>query len=197
MERFLVLLVLLLIVSGTTSASEKSWKSDAAHSGISFSVSHMVISDVEGRFKEFEAMMRSSKDDFTDAIIEVTVKPNSIDTDNEKRDSHLRSADFFDSEKYPEATFHSISIKKTGKDAYTIKGDLTIRGVTKPVELKAKLRGVAKDPWGGTRAGFKATTTINRTEWGLVWNKTLETGGLLVGEDVDLTINVEFVLEKS
>lgn len=197
MTRFHVLFALMLFGVAAASAGEKVWKSDASHSGISFSVSHLVISDVEGRFKEFEATMRGLKDDFTDAVIEVTVKPSSIDTDNEKRDNHLRSADFFDSDKFPEGTFQSTSIKKTGKDAYVIKGDLTLRGVTKPVELKAKLRGVAKDPWGATRAGFKATTTIDRTEWGLTWNKALETGGLLVGNEVELTINVEFVLQGS
>lgn len=197
MKHLQVLFAIFLLATTLGFANEKIWKSDAAHSGIAFSVTHLVIVDVEGRFREFEATMRGAKDDFSDAVLDVNIKASSIDTHNEKRDGHLRSADFFDTEKFPEATFRSSSFKKTGKDTYVIKGDLTIRGVTKSVELKAKLRGVAKDPWGGTRAGFKATTTINRTEWGLNWNKTLETGGLLVSENIDLTINIEFILQQN
>ena len=177
-------------------SAQTTWKADIAHSKVSFAISHMVISEVTGRFKDFDAALVQTKDDFADSKLTATIKANSINTDNENRDKHLRSADFFDAEKYPELTFASKSFEKTGKDSYKITGDLTMHGETKSVVLDTKLNGQMNDPWGNTRAGFKATGKVNRKDFKIQWNKTLEAGGLLVGEDVEIIINVEMVKEK-
>jgi polyisoprenoid-binding protein YceI len=191
-----ILFIVLLAVSALSANAQTTWKSDAAHSKVSFSISHMVISDVTGRFTDFEATLIQTKDDFMDAKLNATIKTKSINTDNEGRDKHLRSADFFDAEKYLEITFVSKSFEKNGKNAYKITGDLTMHGVTKLVVLDTKFNGTVNDPWGNTKAGFKATTTVNRKEFGIVYNKTLEAGGLLLGEDVEVAINVELAKEK-
>jgi polyisoprenoid-binding protein YceI len=128
-------------------------------------------------------------------MVDVTINTASINTDNQKRDDHLRSADFFNAEKNPKITFKSKSFIKTGNDTYKITGDLTIKDKTKEVVLDTKFKGIAKDPWGNTRAGFKATTTIDRYDFDVVWNKTLESGGLLVGKTVDIILNVQFMKE--
>lgn len=180
----------------TTVNAQTTWKLDQAHSVVSFNISHMVISEVAGRFTDFDVTLVNEKDDFTDGKLNATIKVKSINTDNEGRDKHLRSADFFDAEKYPEMKFVSKSFEKTGKNTYKIVGDLTIHGITKPITLETKYNGTVTDPWGNTRTGFKATTTVNRKEFGIVYNQTLETGGLLLGEDVDVTINVELTKEK-
>jgi polyisoprenoid-binding protein YceI len=191
-----ILFTLMFIVSTITMNAQTTWKLDAAHSKVSFSVSHMVISEVTGRFNDFDATIVQTKDDLSDSKLTATIKTKSIDTDNEGRDKHLRSADFFDAEKYPEIMFNSKSFEKTGKDTYKITGDLTMHGVTKPVVLDTKFNGTMSDPWGNTKAGFKAEGKVNRKDFGIVWNKTLEAGGLLVGEDIGVTINVEMSKEK-
>jgi polyisoprenoid-binding protein YceI len=191
---FVVFFALLIIAIGVKAQS--TWKLDLAHSKVSFSVSHMVISDVTGRFTDFDVTLVHTKDDLTDGKLTATIKVKSINTDNEGRDKHLRSADFFDAEKYPEITFVSKSFEKTGKNTYKIMGDLTMHGATKPVVLETKFNGTVNDPWGNTKAGFKATTTVNRKDFGIVYNKTLEAGGLLIGENVEVTINVELGKEK-
>ena len=179
-----------------TATSQTIWKVDPVHSKVIFSVSHMVISEVSGRFNDFEATIVQTKDDLSDSKLIATIKTKSIDTDNEGRDKHLRSADFFDVEKYPEMTFTSKSFEKTGKDTYKITGDLTMHGATKPVVLETKFNGTMNDPWGNTKAGFKAETKVNRKDFNIVWNKTLEVGGLLVGDEVEITINIEMAKEK-
>jgi len=179
-----------------TATSQTIWKVDPVHSKVIFSVSHMVISEVSGRFNDFEATIVQTKDDLSDSKLTATIKTKSIDTDNEGRDKHLRSADFFDVEKYPEITFTSKSFEKTGKDTYKITGDLTMHGATKPVVLETKFNGTMNDPWGNTKAGFKAETKVNRKDFNIVWNKTLEVGGLLVGDEVEITINIEMAKEK-
>lgn len=170
---------------------KKSWVIDVAHTNINFAVSHMVISEVTGTFKEFDGTVVSSKDDFSDAQINVTIKAKSINTENNDRDNHLRSADFFDAENHALLTFKSTNVVNNGNGKLQIAGDLTLRGVTKPVVLDTKFKGQAVNPWGQIVAAFKATTTINRKEWGLVWNAALEAGGFLVGEDIELNLNVE------
>ena len=185
-----------LVISALTMNAQTTWKLDLVHSKISFNISHMVIAEVTGRFTDFDLSLVQTKDDLTESKLDATIKVNSINTDNEGRDKHLRSADFFDAEKYPEIKFVSKSFEKTGKNSYKITGDLTIHGTTKPVVLDAKYNGSVNDPWGTTRAGFKATTTINRKEFGIVYNKALETGGFLIGEDVEVIINVELTKEK-
>ncbi len=172
------------------------WKSDPVHSKVLFNVTYMVLTEVTGRFNEFDVTVTNTAEDFTDANVKATVKAKSIDTDNERRDNHLRSPDFFDAEKYPDIIFTSKSVKKTGKDTYKVNGDLTIRDVTKPVELDVKYFGQVKDPWGNTRAGFKATTSINRNDFNVRWNKVLEAGGWLVGENVDITFNLQLIKQK-
>lgn len=172
------------------------WKLDPAHSDILFSVRHMVIAEVTGRFREFEGTLYQRNTDFSESTVEATIRTASIDTSVADRDNHLRSADFFDVEKYPTMTFKSTSLKKIGEDHFELTGDLTIRNVTKPVTLDVRYMGQAVDPWGNLRAGFKATGTIDRYEYGLQWNQALETGGLLVGKTINITLNLQFIKQK-
>jgi len=183
--------IFILFTTVFVAMAQTTWKADVAHSKVQFSISHMVISEVTGRFKDFDATLIQTNDDLSDSKLSATLKVNSISTDNEKRDGHLKSADFFDAEKFPEITFFSKSFKKLGKDTYKISGDLTMHGSTKPVVLDTKFNGEIKDPWGNMMAGFKATTTVSRKDFGIVYNKALETGGLLIGEDVEVAIIVE------
>jgi polyisoprenoid-binding protein YceI len=155
-----------------------------------------VISEVEGSFKTFTGSMTASKPDFTDAQIDFSVDIASINTDNEQRDTHLKADDFFNAEKYPKMTFKSILMKKTGDKKYELFGNLTIRDVTKKVKFIVTYGGTVKDPWGNTKAGFKATATINRLEYGLKWNTLTEAGGAVVGSDVTININAEFAQQK-
>jgi polyisoprenoid-binding protein YceI len=190
------LTAVLLAVSVLSLNAQSTWKIDAGHSNVIFTVSHMVISEVTGRFNEFDATLVQTGNDLTGSKLNAKIKASSIITDNEGRDKHLRSADFFDVDKYPEITFVSKSFEKVSENKYKITGDLTMHGVTKTVILDTKFNGQMNDPWGNTKAGFKATTEVNRKDFGLVWNKTLETGGVLVGESVGITINAEMNKEK-
>ncbi|RCK72613.1 MAG: Protein yceI precursor [Ignavibacteriae bacterium] len=172
------------------------WKIDPVHSNVEFTVSHLVISDVTGRFKEFEGTLTHTKPDFTDAKIEAVINVKSVDTDNEKRDQHLLTPDFFNVEKFPTIKFSSKSVSKTGENAYKIMGDLTINGVTKPVTLEAKYRGQTTDPWGNVKSAFKATTSIDRFDYDVKWNAPLGSGGLVVGKTVDITLNIQLIKQK-
>ena len=167
------------------------WTVDKAHTSVKFTVSHLVISDVEGRFKAFDGTMESSKADFSDAKINFTVDVASVNTDNENRDNHLKSPDFFDAAKFPQMRFVSTSFVPLGDNKYTLVGNLTIRDVTKPVSFDVKFGGTAV-AMGGTHAGFKATTKINRFDYNLKWNNTTDAGGMVVGSDVEITLNVDF-----
>lgn len=167
------------------------WNVDKSHSSLEFTVKHMMISKVKGAFTDFEATIEADPNDLTDAKIEFSVNLNSIDTRNADRDNHLRSNDFFDIENHPKMTFVATEIKKTSDNEYDITGDLSIRGVTKPVTFEVEMEGVGKDPWGNDVAGFSGSTKINRKDFGLVWNAALETGGVLVGEDVKIKIEIE------
>jgi polyisoprenoid-binding protein YceI len=178
--------VLLFFTSAMLTFAQTNWTFDKAHSKIGFSVSHLVITDVEGNFKEFDASVTTDGDNWENAKIEFTAEIASIDTDNEKRDEHLRSDDFFNAEKYPSLKFISKSFKKVDDNEYKLVGDLTIRDVTKEVELEVELNGTVVDPWGNTKAGFDLEGEINRFDYGLKWSKALETGGLVVGEDVEI-----------
>ncbi len=169
------------------------WKIDTAHTNINFTVAHMVIAEVTGNFKEFEGTVTASKEDFSDAVIDATIKAASVNTEHPDRDAHLRSADFFDAENHPVVTFKSTKSVMKGADILEITGDLTIRGITKQVVLIAKFKGKAVSPYGHMIAAFKASTTIRRKEFGLQWNASLETGGFLVGEEIELALNVEVV----
>jgi polyisoprenoid-binding protein YceI len=167
------------------------WTVDKAHTSVKFTVSHLVISDVEGRFKTFDGTMESSKADFSDAKINFTVDVASVNTDNENRDNHLKSPDFFDAAKFPQMKFVSTSFVPLGDNKYTLVGNLTIRDVTKPVSFDVKFGGTAV-AMGGTHAGFKATTKINRFDFNLKWNNTTDVGGAVVGSDVEIKIDVDF-----
>ncbi|MEM7552177.1 MAG: YceI family protein [Bacteroidota bacterium] len=185
-----------VLVTGVLSTSAQStWKADPTHTKVSFAVSHLVISEVEGQFGEFDISATSKNEDFNGESIEVNIKVNSVDTDNEQRDGHLKSGDFFDAEKHPQIKFKGKSLKKSGKK-YKLVGDLTIRDVTKTVEFEADYNGTVKDPWGNTRAGFKIEGTINRFDYGLKYNDLLEAGGAVVGEEVDITVNVELIKQS-
>lgn len=190
MKKFIVLVAVLLLSALSTASAQ--WTLDKSHTGVTFSVKHMVISDVTGSFKDFDIALTSSKDDFSDAVVEATIKVASINTDNARRDSHLQSDDFFNAEKFPAIKFKSTSFAKVGDNKYTITGDLTIRDVTKSVTFDATLGGTLKAPWGVTIAAWKATAIINRFDFNLKWNKALEAGSLIVGQDVTITLNMEF-----
>jgi polyisoprenoid-binding protein YceI len=188
-------LIAILLSVGSLTAQTK-WNFDVPHSNIGFEVDHMVITTVEGEFSEYEGTVETKGDSFEDASINFTVDIASINTDNDKRDNHLKSDDFFNAEKYPKMTFKSKSMKKVKGDDWKLVGDLTIRDVTKEVELDVHYRGMVTDPWGNTRVGFKIEGEINRFEYNLNWNNLLETGGLVVSEDVALTIDVELIKAK-
>ena len=168
------------------------WVLDKMHSNVRFSVSHLVVSDVDGNFKSFDGGMTSAKPDFTDAAINFAVDVNSINTDNEMRDKHLQSDDFFNAAKFPQIKFASKSFQSLGGNKYKLTGDLTIRDVTKTVSFDVTYGGtVTSAAMGGTHAGFKAKTTINRFDYNLKWDKTTEAGGLVAGKDVEITLNID------
>jgi polyisoprenoid-binding protein YceI len=198
MKRLTNLLFLLLFVSliNAQTKEENVWVVDKAHSKIGFAVTHLLISEVEGYFKDFDLKVVTDREDFVDAKIEFTAKTASIFTDNEKRDAHLRSDDFFNSEKFPEMKFVSKSFKKVGKNKYKLTGDLTIRDVTKPITLDVVYNGTVKDPWGNTKAGFNVTGQLNRFDYGLKWNALTELGGAVVDKIVKLRIHVELTKQS-
>jgi polyisoprenoid-binding protein YceI len=177
----------------SASAFAQNWKLDPAHSKIHFNTKYLVISDVEGQFKEFEGTFTSSKEDWTDLGASVTVQVNSLTTDNEMRDKHLKSDDFFNAEKFPTITFTSKGIRMIEKNKYILTGDLTIRDVTKRVEVPLVYGGTVKDPWGNIKAGFKATGTINRKDYNLKYNNAAATGEAVVSDNVDFTIDAVLI----
>lgn len=167
------------------------WKIDPAHSEVGFKIKHLMITNVKGDFKKFDAEAETtgdSTDVFKISKIRFTAEVASIDTGSEQRDQHLRTADFFNAEKHPQLIFDG---KKYEGD--TLEGDLTIAGITKPVKLNVEFNGIAKDPWGNTKAGFSINGKINRKDWGINWNTVLETGGFLVGDEVTINADVQFL----
>lgn len=176
-------------------SAQTNWKVDVSHSKLGFSVTHMMVSETEGKFKIFNGSVESKSEmDFTDAKIDFTADVNSINTEDEKRDGHLKSPDFFDAAKHPTITFKSTSMKLMAKTktAYVLEGELTMHGVTKKVKLIAVgAPKTIKDPYGNIKNGFKVTGTINRKDFGLSWNAALEAGGVAVSEEVKLDINIE------
>ena len=168
------------------------WNIDTSHTTVNFSVRHMMVSKVRGKFATFGGTIVIAEDP-TASTLEASVNMASVDTGDAGRDEHLRTSDFFDIQTHPTMTFKSTSITASGGD-YELTGDLTIRGVTRPVTFELELGGVGVDPWGNTRAGFTATTTINRKDWGLEYNAVLEGGGVLIGEKVTIELDVEATL---
>jgi polyisoprenoid-binding protein YceI len=176
-----------------STSNTKSWNIDPAHSGVTFSVRHMVISKVRGRFAKFGGKLDLDDQDLTRSTLDVRIDAASIETGVADRDAHLRSADFLDVEKHPELAFTSKRIERVGDGRYRVVGDLTIRGTTREVPLEVEAGGTGKDPWGNERTGFSAHASIDRKEFGLQWNQALETGGVLVGERVDIEIELQAV----
>lgn len=172
-----------------------SWKIDPAHSEINFAVRHMMISKVRGQFEQFDGTVEFDERNPQNTKVDVKIDAASITTKENQRDGHLRSADFLNAEKYPYLTFKSSSVERTGEKTARLAGDLTIQEVTKPVALDVEYAGMAKSPWGSTSAGFSARTKINREDWGLTWNVALETGGWLVGKEIEIFIEVELIKE--
>jgi polyisoprenoid-binding protein YceI len=172
------------------------WDLDVSHSAIQFHVRHMVISKVHGRFARWSGHLDLDERDLTRSAVDVRIDAASIDTQVADRDAHLRSADFLDVASHPEMTFRSTRIEKAG-DGYRVVGDLSIRGVTREVVLEAEFAGTGKDPWGNQRAGFSAKASIDRRDFGLVWNAALEAGGVLVGEKVEIAIELEAVKQAA
>ncbi|MBY0543477.1 MAG: YceI family protein [Sphingobacteriaceae bacterium] len=168
------------------------WALDPTHSELQFKVKHLMITTVTGSIKSFSAELTSEGEDFTNANINFSGEISSLDTGNTDRDNHLKSADFFDAETHPTMNFVSTAVEKDGDD-YIVKGDLTIKGETKPVKLTAEFGGIATDPWGNTKAGFTLSGKINRTDFGLTWNAALETGGVMVSEEVKILGELQFV----
>ncbi|QMT17923.1 YceI family protein [Planococcus maritimus] len=169
----------------------KKWTVDQAHSEIGFSVKHMMISKVKGTFGSYEAQVEADENNLENALIDFKIDVTSIDTNNEDRDNHLRSADFFDAEQYPHITFHASDIQKKDDDEYELRGELTIKDVTRPVTFEAEYGGKATNPWGVEVVAYHVNGKINRKDFGLTWNQALETGGVLVGEDIKLNLEIQ------
>ena len=169
------------------------YKIDLSHSEIVFKVKHLVISTVSGHFSKFDATMTCNNEDFTDAQINFEADVDSVSTKSEQRDAHIKSDDFFNAEKFPKITFTSTSVEKKNDNEYTLKGDITIRDITKPIVLHVEHGGSTIDPWGQSREGFEITGKVSRKEFGLKWNALTEAGGAVVGDEVRLQLSVQMV----
>lgn len=172
--------------------STQKWALDPTHSEIQFKVKHLMITTVTGSFKSFEASAETDGDDFSTAKVSFQAEVASISTGNEQRDEHLKSPDFFDAASNPLVSFESTHMVKNNDDEYTLKGNLTMHGITQPVEFKVEAGGIANDPWGNTKAGFTLSGKVNRKDFGLTWNVATEAGGVLVSEEVKLLAEVQF-----
>lgn len=182
----------------TATKAKTTWTIDPSHSEIGFKVKHLMISNVRGHFNDFEGSITSDGNDFSKAEVEVSIKSASIDTRDEKRDGHLRAEDFFDADNHPTITFSGKSVEgNSHKGAFTLQGDLTIKGVSKPVTLEAKFEGLMSDPWGNEKAVFQIEGKIQRKEWGLNWNAALEAGGVLVSDEVWINCEVQLARQAS
>ncbi len=187
-------LVAALLLTASVAGAAEIYDIDPAHSTVGFKIKHMGISTVLGRFAKFTGTVSLDKNAPKAARAEAVIEAASIDTGIEKRDTHLKSPDFFDVAKYQELAFKSTKISPMKGDQFVMEGELTMHGVTKPIRLDVVSNGSAKDPWGGTRASYSATAVLNRKDFGLVWNQVLDAGGLLIGEEVHIVIEVEGVL---
>lgn len=173
--------------------STTKWTVDPTHSEIGFKVKHMMFTNVSGKFTKFDASATTEGDHFENAAFNFSGAVDSVSTGNADRDGHLLSADFFDAAQFPQITFESTSFDKKNEGEYILNGNFSLHGVTIPISLDVEFGGIAKDPWGNTKAGFTITGKINRKDFGLNWNSTLETGGVLVGEEVKLAIELQFI----
>jgi polyisoprenoid-binding protein YceI len=189
------LLVMAALAAAPALAAVEKYTIDPAHSQVGFKIRHFV-SKVPGRFGKFSGTIALDPASLASASVAVEIDPASINTDIADRDKHLRSADFFDVEKFPKMSFESTEVVPKGPNKALLRGNLTMHGVTKPVELEVDVLGYSPDSWGGYRGGFEAHGTINRKEFGIVWNKVLDAGGLMLGEEVEIILNIEAVREK-
>jgi len=197
MKRIIASISTVILLAIPVIASAALWNIDPDHSNVGFKVRHLMVSNVKGSFEKFTGVVDINDKDITKSKVEVTIDTASINTNVQKRDEHLRSADFFDVARYPTMTFVSKKVAKAGKDNLKVTGDLTLHGVTREVVLDVEpLALESKDPWGNLRRGTTATTKINRKDFGLVWNKALETGGVAVGEEVLITLEIEMIKAK-
>ena len=178
-------------------ANSIKWVLDPTHSELNFKVKHLMISNVKGSFQNFEATLHSDGDDFRKASVDVNIEAASIFTNQDDRDAHLRSADFFDVENHPDITFQGRSFTRFDAENYRLTGQLTIRGVSREVSLDVEFGGIGADPWGNEKAGFSISGQINRKDFGLNWNTALEAGGVLVGEEVKISGEIQFVKQAS
>ena len=190
MRRAFITGLALALWSSAWALAADSYSIDKTHSQVGFRIKHLV-GKVSGRFTDFEGAILADPAKPEASSVELTIKAASIDTGNAQRDGHLRSADFFDVAKYPDITFRSSKITAAGNDRYGVAGTLTMHGIAKEITLPVSFLGRSKDPWGNDRAGFEISTTLNRKDFGIVWNKTLDTGGLMLGDDVEVSINIE------
>ncbi len=174
-----------------TDTTTTTWTIDPAHSAVEFAVKHMMFTTAKGRFQDFSGTITIDEQNLANSTVDVTTRPASINTQSEDRDSHLRSTDFFDAEQFPEATFHSTSIESAGDDDLRVTGDLTLKGVTQPVMLDATFQGRGTNPWGQEVLGYEARTSFSRKDFGLTWNQALESGGVLVSDEVRLTLEIQ------
>ena len=196
MKRIVTSIAAIIALSLPVIASASSWKIDADHSNVGFKVRHLMVSNVKGSFEKVAGVLELNDKDITKSKVDVTIDTASINTNAAKRDEHLRSADFFDVAKYPTMTFVSKKVAKAGKNL-KVTGNLTLHGVTRPVVLTVEpITKESKDPWGNLRRGTTATTTINRKDFGLVWNAALETGGVAVGEEIAIILEIELIKNK-
>ena len=173
------------------------WLLDPAHSELTFKIKHLMISNVSGAFKNFSAKVETEETDFSKATINLIAEMNSISTNNEQRDAHLRSSDFFEVEKFPQMKFTSTRIEQTDDESFNLYGNLTLKGVTKPVKLNMEFNGTMRDPQGQEKAGFLVSGKINRSDWGINLNVALEAGGLMLGEDVRIQSEVQFIRQEA
>jgi polyisoprenoid-binding protein YceI len=169
------------------------WNLDTVHSGINFSVRHMVVAKVRGRFPKFNGSVELDESDLTRSVVEATIDASSIDTGTAQRDDHLRSADFFEVERFPQIRFRSTGIEKLAEDRYRLTGELTIRDVSREIALEVEYGGRGKDPWGNERVGFSAKGSLDRKDFGLKWNQALEAGGVLVSDRVEIELEMQAV----
>lgn len=190
LKRLLITIAAVVMTISAIDAAE--WKIDATHSTIGFEVKHLVISRIRGQFQEFDCNLNFDNSAIEAGNVEFTVQTASIDTDNEDRDKHLRTGEFFDTESHPTMTFKSSKVVKGDDNKFKLVGVLTIRGVTKEVTFDCEFYGVVKDPWGNTKSGFSAHAEINRQDFKVSWSKSLDSGGLVVGDMVNITVDVEF-----
>lgn len=189
----IIISALILAAKVFANAQTTQWGYDDTHAKVGFSISHFGISETEGKFTKFSGSVLSDKSDFSDAKIDITIDVNSINTEAPQRDAHLKSADFFDVSKFPAIVFKSKKLTAVGKNKYKLTGDITMHGVTKEIVLDVIYKGTVVDPFKNTKAGFKLSGTLNRNDFGLSWNGKLASGEILVGNEVELMINIELI----